>query len=147
LTVLSGVGSGNYVAGSIVLITANLPPVGQVFDKWTSSGGGSFANVNSITTEFKMPTGNVTVTPTYKDDVPDATESITKEELFVWRGKDAIHIKSTVYVTVYVYSISGQFVEKILDYVGEKTINVPKGIYVVVAEVKSSTKVFKIAVP
>jgi hypothetical protein len=66
LTVTSGTGSGAYVAGKVVNITANPAPAGQVFDKWTNTAG-AIANANSASTTFTMPAGNATVTADYKD--------------------------------------------------------------------------------
>ena len=66
LTVTSGTGGGNYTGGTVVNITANAAPEGQVFDKWTTSNGGTFANANSATTTFTMPENAVTITATYK---------------------------------------------------------------------------------
>jgi hypothetical protein len=66
LTVNNGTGGGSYAATTVVPITANAPPSGQVFDKWTVTGGGSFANANSATTTFTMPANAATVTATYK---------------------------------------------------------------------------------
>jgi len=47
LTVIGGAGSGNYTSGALVTLNAFAPPAGQVFDKWTATGGGSFANAAS----------------------------------------------------------------------------------------------------
>lgn len=66
LTVVNGTGSGSYAGGSQVSITANTAPSGQVFDRWATSGGGSFAGVSSMTTTFTMPAAAVTVTATYR---------------------------------------------------------------------------------
>jgi hypothetical protein len=66
LTVNSGTGSGNYAAGELARITANTPPEGKIFDKWTSTDGITFANENSASTTFTMPAKAVTVTATYK---------------------------------------------------------------------------------
>jgi hypothetical protein len=67
LTVLGGAGSGNYVAGAMVTITANNPPAGQVFLDWT---GAAVANANFATTTITMPASAAVVTanfsqPTY----------------------------------------------------------------------------------
>ena len=67
LTVTNGIGSGDYAEGATVNISANAPESGRVFDKWTTSGGGSFADVNAETTSFTMPNNAVTVTATYRD--------------------------------------------------------------------------------
>jgi uncharacterized repeat protein (TIGR02543 family) len=67
LTVVSGTGGGTYAAGAQVPIKANPPVQGKVFDKWTTSNGGSFEDANSASTTFTMPSNEVTVTATYKD--------------------------------------------------------------------------------
>lgn len=67
LTVNGGSGSGSYVAGAVIPITAGAAPRGKVFDKWTTNGGGSFADANSASTTFTMPAGTVTATAMYKD--------------------------------------------------------------------------------
>ena len=66
VTVVSGSGSGSYESGAVIDITANAAPSGKVFDKWTSSGGGSFGDAASASTTFTVPARNVTVTATYQ---------------------------------------------------------------------------------
>lgn len=66
LTVNNGSGGGEYKAGEQVTITANPPVSGNMFDKWTSNNGGSFADASKASTVFTMPEANVTVTPSYK---------------------------------------------------------------------------------
>ena len=67
LTVENGSGSGQYKAGTQVAITADAAPAGKVFDRWVTSGGGSFVNASSAATSFTMPAGDVTVTALYKN--------------------------------------------------------------------------------
>ena len=68
LTVENGTGGGDYAEGATVNISADAPEEsGKVFDKWTTSGGGSFADVNAESTSFTMPNNAVTVTATYRD--------------------------------------------------------------------------------
>ena len=68
LTIEDGTGGGDYAEGAVVKISANAPEKhGKAFDKWTTSGGGSFADVNAETTSFTMPNHAVTVTATYRD--------------------------------------------------------------------------------
>jgi len=62
LTVNGGTGSGDYAAGTSVPITAGAAPSGKVFDKWTSSAGGTFASATAATTTFTMPASAATVT-------------------------------------------------------------------------------------
>jgi hypothetical protein len=73
-TVNNGTGGGSFAAGDMVSITANAPADGKVFDTWTSSGI-TLADPTSATTSFTMPANAVTVTATYKDDVPDVTDT------------------------------------------------------------------------
>ena len=67
LTVNGGTGSGSYRKDGNANIVANVAPAGKVFDKWTSSGGGTFGNAGQSSTTFKMPASATTVTATYKD--------------------------------------------------------------------------------
>jgi hypothetical protein len=57
LTVSNGSGGGNYGAGTIVTLTANPAPSGQIFAGWN----GAVSNPSSPTTSFIMPTNNATV--------------------------------------------------------------------------------------
>ena len=69
LTVINGTdttNAGPYAAGAVITITAGTAPAGQVFDKWTSDNGGSFADVSSETTTFTMPASAVIITANYK---------------------------------------------------------------------------------
>lgn len=66
VTVNNGTGGGNYQPGATVTITANAAPTGQSFTNWTTGTTGvSFANANSSSTTFVMPSSNVTVTANY----------------------------------------------------------------------------------
>jgi len=67
LTVTSGTGGGSYTNGTVVNITANGAPPGQVFDAWVvNSGSPVIANTNAVATTLTMPATDVTVTATYK---------------------------------------------------------------------------------
>jgi uncharacterized repeat protein (TIGR02543 family) len=63
-TLTTGV-SGFYAENELITIAAT-PDSGYIFDKWTSSGGGTFTNENSAGTNFTMPSGAVTITATFK---------------------------------------------------------------------------------
>ncbi len=68
VTVNSGTGGGEYVAGDTVTIRANAPASGKQFDKWVvNSGSVTLASATSSTTTFTMPTEAVSVTATYKN--------------------------------------------------------------------------------
>jgi hypothetical protein len=75
LTVIGGTDmtdDGPYEEGTEVRIAADDPEDGMAFDKWIVSdgNGGSFDNETSPETVFTMPTGEATVTATYKDIPP-----------------------------------------------------------------------------
>lgn len=65
LTVVNGTGSGSFASGSIISIVADEPPVGYIFDKWVTESG-VFADSTAAETTFTMPSGNVTVTASYR---------------------------------------------------------------------------------
>jgi len=75
LTVNSGTGSGHYVSGISVNISANAPATNKVFDKWTGATTG-IADVNSASTNLTMPAANIVITATYKD-IPAITYTLT----------------------------------------------------------------------
>jgi len=62
LTVVNGSGSGFFLTGATVSITAKAAPAGQLFLGWT---GATVANPLSPSTSLVMPGANVTVTATY----------------------------------------------------------------------------------
>ncbi len=67
LTVINGSGGGSYVAGATVILLADNPSDGMVFDKWvTESSGVSFAGNTVAATTIIMPAGNAKVEATYK---------------------------------------------------------------------------------
>jgi len=66
LTVNDGRGSGGYVAGTIVTVTADPPPPGKEFVGW-SGDTQILANPFISTTTATMPSIDVTITATYSD--------------------------------------------------------------------------------
>ena len=72
LTISGGTGGGSYTNGAQVIITANDPAVGQVFDRWT----GAIQYVVSVTsspTTVTVPPTNISLTATYKAAYYDLT--------------------------------------------------------------------------
>lgn len=68
LTVVDGSGSGSYVAGTTVILLADNPPSGKVFDKWvTDAQGVTFSSSTTAATTMTMPAANVSVKATYKE--------------------------------------------------------------------------------
>jgi len=82
VTVSGGTGGGSYAVGATVSITAGTAPTGQVFKNWTTSSNGvTFANANSATTTFKMPSNAVTVTAEF-GEAPKYTVTVSSK----WAG-------------------------------------------------------------
>ncbi len=95
VTVEQGTGSGDYAAGAVINITADAAPSGKVFDKWTSSGGGSFGDAASASTTFTVPAGNVTVTATYQS-ASGSSDSGTRPNIVVVETPDNLSGNVTV---------------------------------------------------
>lgn len=76
LTVENGTGGASGLsAGAVRSISANTPPVGQVFANWTLvTGPGSLANPNAASTTFTVGFGNATVRANYVAWNPDADQ-------------------------------------------------------------------------
>lgn len=67
LTVKNGSGSGSYVAGSEVIITANAPASGQAFKNWTvDTTDAKIIGDTNTAAVLVMPAKSVTVTANYK---------------------------------------------------------------------------------
>jgi Divergent InlB B-repeat domain/Ferritin-like domain len=66
LTVNKGSGSGRHVAGTLVKVTADMPPAGKQFARW-SGDTEILANPFVPTTTATMPSIDVTITATYAD--------------------------------------------------------------------------------
>lgn len=65
VTVINGIGGGNFEENATVEISANAPESGKKFAGWTSEDGIVFADSTASTTTFTMPAKPVTVTATY----------------------------------------------------------------------------------
>lgn len=76
LSVINGLGSGNYQAGKKVTLIANSAPAGKLFDQWTSSSSVSFDNNQDSSTRLTMPAKNLSVTATYKNKPVDPPEEV-----------------------------------------------------------------------
>jgi hypothetical protein len=88
LTVTNGSGSGSYVSGKEVAISADAAPSGKVFDTWTTSNGGNFTDATNADTTFTMPDDDVTVTATYKVDSVTPPPAQTTYAVTVTGGTD-----------------------------------------------------------
>lgn len=60
--------SGTYAANTSIALVAT-PSAGYVFNGWTSSNGGAFANAASASTTFTMPGNATTVTASFSREV------------------------------------------------------------------------------
>jgi len=111
LTVTNGLGSGNHAAGAVVNISANTPPSGKVFDKWTTTNGGTFANVNAASTTFTMPATATTVTATYKDAVVELATPVIDLAAEYPQGGAPIDLKmkgGSVVIGTYTFKVNGE---------------------------------------
>ena len=68
--------SGNYAAGTVINLTAAANS-NYSFNGWTTSNGGTFANANSVSTTFTMPSGATAITATFTSSSNKTLESIT----------------------------------------------------------------------
>ena len=76
LTVRNGSGSGSYAAGAQVIIYANDPASGQVFDKWSlEPTATAIASTSVPATVLTMPEAAVTVTANFKTDGSTASSN------------------------------------------------------------------------
>jgi hypothetical protein len=66
LTIVGGVGGGQYTYNAEAIITADAPLPGQAFDKWTGDAANRVLKPNERSTTFYMGTANATLTATYK---------------------------------------------------------------------------------
>jgi hypothetical protein len=70
-----------------------------------------------------------------RQDNPDGLEEVANEEMSVWRARNALYIKSSHEDRMaYVYYFSGQLAKVVSYYVGDNTIIMPRGVYIVVTE-------------
>ena len=65
LTVNGGTGGGSYAAGSVVNISANAAPSGQVFSSWSGGNAASFGNTSSASTTYTMGSAAASITANY----------------------------------------------------------------------------------
>lgn len=65
LTVNSGSGDGIHGADTSALISADAPLEGYHFLNWTTSSGGSFADLHASVTDYIMPANDATVTANF----------------------------------------------------------------------------------
>ncbi|MGN0327279.1 MAG: leucine-rich repeat protein, partial [Lachnospiraceae bacterium] len=76
VVVENGAGSGSYEPGKVVTITAYAPATNRVFDRWTTSNTDiGFANAYGVSTTFIMPTHDVKVTATYKQQTTSSNST------------------------------------------------------------------------
>ena len=78
LTVVNGLGSGDYVEGAMVTIMANPPPAGQVFSGWTGGTAANFGNAASATTTYTTTASAETIVANYVPIVPGNNLAVGK---------------------------------------------------------------------
>ena len=70
LTVNVGSGDGSVAVGDVVNISADTAPAGKLFDVWMGDAA-YLADANDPNTTVTMPESAVTVTATYRNNIPD----------------------------------------------------------------------------
>jgi hypothetical protein len=129
LIVSGGTGSGAYEAGTIVSISANTPPAGKTFDKWTGVTTG-IANVNAVSTTITIPSANVTVTAAYKNKL-----SLNENDNIVFCPNPVIDvINLNLAGTVSIYDLNGVLQiqkESRSDHTQIDVSNLFRGIYII----------------
>jgi hypothetical protein len=65
LAVNNGTGGGTYAADTVVNISANAAPAGQVFSSWSGGVAANFGNISSATTTYKTTAAATTLTANY----------------------------------------------------------------------------------
>ncbi|MFB9328002.1 S-layer homology domain-containing protein [Paenibacillus aurantiacus] len=79
--------SGKYVDGSTIALVA-VSSNGYVFDSWTSSAGGTFANATSDSTTFITPKSDVVITANFKLITDTAAPGeVTETSVFAGDGQ------------------------------------------------------------
>jgi len=70
----NGSGSGSYMPGETVIVTAVMPAAGMRFDKWTTdSNGVTLTSASMTSTTFKMPSNDVAVRANFVADTTPRT--------------------------------------------------------------------------
>jgi hypothetical protein len=131
LTVNSGSGSANYAPGTVVPIAANIPPIGQLFDKWTVDVYG-IANINTASTTFLMGTSAATITATYKP-VANGNKTVEQSDVNIYSVRASLIAKSDIAIkSVEIYNLLGYAVRHVQVNHNEARIdNLPKGVLIV----------------
>jgi uncharacterized protein (DUF1800 family) len=77
VTVTNGTKSGSYAVGSKITITANAPPAGQAFDKWTGPATVVFDNATLAETMMTVPATATAVNATFKAVAPTTVVTLS----------------------------------------------------------------------
>lgn len=135
LTVSAGTGgtvnaeaSGPYEGGRVVNMSATSTDSRHyIFEKWTSSNGGTFANSNAASTTFIMPSNDTTVTAnfTFKNTLPTLKS-----------GVPTTASASATYGGTYTLDLSDIFIDADVDTLNYKVslngagaVDIPSAIY------------------
>jgi hypothetical protein len=144
LTVNNGSGSGSYTAGTVVNISANAAPSGQMFDKWTGNTSG-IADVNASSTTYTMGSASATVTATYKA-IPDGNETVGESVMKVYATGSSLCIQNVVEkTTVKICDFSGRVVYvQVIS--GDINVSLSRGFYVVITTNSKGSEATKVVI-
>ncbi len=116
LTIIAGSGgsialgsNGTYEEGAVIAIAA-APASGYRFNKWTSTGGGTFADSNSASTTFTMPANAATITASfiYKGDGSSGSSTFIPKPTYKAAVSGSSISRTTLHVTVNAYAGSAE---------------------------------------
>ena len=136
----------NAEPGETVTITANIPPSGQAFDRWTSTDGIIFEKATSATTFFTMPAKMVTVTANYKE-LLNGEHSITVQT--DWHGTAIANVNSAMAGTLITITVNANngYIFKEWDVISDNvtitdnTFTMPDENVVLIAHFQSSGEI------
>ena len=116
LTVNSGKGDGQYKAGTIIAIEADIPPVNMTFDAWTGDTD-NIEDINSATTSITMPAKNIIVEATYKNatNVEDWASENNKPVIYPNPATSSfvIDLKNTGISTIEIFDLFGKLLSHV----------------------------------
>ena len=70
LTVVNGLGSGDYKANEIITVQANPPEAGLIFDHWSGDHLEKLSSATSAIATYQMPHQNITLQANYTSTIP-----------------------------------------------------------------------------
>jgi hypothetical protein len=139
IIVINGTSKKPYAeAGETITITANTPPVGKQFDKWTTTALITLVNEYEPITTFTMTPQDVTIEATYKnwDNYIQSTTTFPLITIYPNPVKNIATIlrSDNLMATIEIYNLAGVLVQTSTIEGKSSNIDVstiPKGVYTI----------------